>query len=588
MRDGTYVVGHVLGVGGFGITYAGVDLTAARQVAIKELFPQGCQRVGLRVAPGPTLPAATLAAARARFAHEARVAAAFEHPSIVRVLGWFEENDTGYLVTERLDGCTLHDRIDRDGPLPLSAALPVAARLADALEAVHAAGFVHRDVKPDNVFLTDDGRVVLLDFGTAKIQAAEALPVTGLVSPGYAPPEQYLPSHVLDARGDVYGLGATLYHALTGAPPSDAPARGAGAALIDPRTLAPDLPPHVAEAMLSALSLDPTQRPTSVTSFLARLAPSAPPLPATASTHLTEDTTAPRFLLPRGLLKGHRGMVRGVDITPDSRFVISGAEDRTVRLWCAVSLEPQGVLAETGDWVSGLQVSPDGRFATVASHDRSVRLIDLETRTVTATLRCPSAALGVVWSPDGHLIAATLLDGRIVLWGEDGVERGQMQVGREPVRGLAFSPDSARLASGSGSDGCVRLWDLTTRQESAVAENGSGSIRSLAWSPDGACIAATASDRIIRLYDATRMREIGRLEGHQGRVNAVAFHPTRPLLASGGADKSIRLWNLQDGACVQTVTLHTGEVLCLAWSRDGRLLASGSQDDRVGLLEVAP
>lgn len=639
LQGGTFAVGRVLGAGGFGITYVGVDRQLRRLVAIKEFFPQGSQRAGRLVTPGFGLSPAAFTAARDRFAHEARVAARFQHPNIVHVYTFFEENGTGYMVMELLQGRTLHDLIEAHGALSQDYTLWLAAQIAEALRVVHAAGFVHRDVKPDNVLLTDDGRVVLLDFGTAKAQLTSGRPVTALVSPGYAPPEQYLPSRAPDARGDVYSLAATLYHVVTGVAPAEAPARTAGEPLVDPRAYSPTLRPSVADALLSALSLDPTQRPTTIEGFVTRLhadapppaeaAPSHPPspphaaipavttvpspslpyapdlaasLPSTAGAGgvTTQVPTAPPpatplapvtasampapVLTPLARMAGHRGMVRAVDFTLDGQWIVSGSEDRTVRLWGTRSRESHGVVAELDDWVSALRVCPAGRLAAIGSNDKTVRLIDLETRETVRIKQCGSPVQSVAWSPDGRWLASSFLDGRIVLFDSECNELHQAAPSRDSIRGLVVSPDGRRLAFGTGTDARIHTWDVQSWRESGVFEGVSGSVRCLSWSSDGAFIAAASTDLAIHLYTAEG-RKIATLKGTQGRVNALAFHPFGPYLASGGADKCIRLWDVQGARCVQTVNAHEGEVLAVAWSRDGRLLASGSQDDQVAVLE---
>lgn len=641
LQGGAFAVGRVLGAGGFGITYAGVDRRLRRCVAIKEFFPQGSQRVGRAVTPGLGLSPAAFTAARDRFAHEARVAGRFAHPNIVHVYTFFEENGTGYMVMELLQGRTVADIIETHGAVSEDFTLWLAAQIAEALRVVHAAGFVHRDVKPDNVLLTDDGRVVLLDFGTAKAQLTGGRPVTALVSPGYAPPEQYLPSRAPDARGDVYALAATLYHVVTGVAPADAPARTAGAPLVDPRAYVPGLRLSVANALIGALALEPTQRPAAIEEFMAQLRAEAPPPTEAAPSHPASRTdaaippvtaapppslpyapdlaaalpstagaggiatqvpappppmapplrgTPPSMpapvLTPLARMAGHRGMVRAVDFTIDGQWIVSGSEDRTVRLWGTGSREAHGVVAEADDWVSTLRVCPAGRLAAIGANDKTVRLIDLETHETIRIKPCGSPVQSVAWSPDGQWLAASFLDGRIVLFDPECNELRRAAPSRDSIRGLVVSPDGGRLAFGTGTDTCIHLWDVASWREAKRFDGQSGSVRCLSWSCDGTVIAAASTDLTIQLYSVDG-RKIAALKGNQGRVNALAFHPFGPYLASGGADKTIRLWDVGGARCLQTVNVHEGEVLAVAWSRDGRLLASGSQDDRVAVLEAS-
>ncbi len=214
---GKYRVERVLGQGGFGITYLALDTALEHRVAVKELFPMGSTRRGSSVVPPP---GGDFQEVKEKFLEEARVVQRFNHPNIVRVYGTFTENDTAYIVMEALEGETLGAEIAAQGALPESRVLEIARQLCAALEVVHAAGLLHRDIKPDNVFLADDGRVVLIDFGSARAFARGQIKKhTRLVTPGYAAPEQYATQAAFGTFTDVFGLAATLYHALEGRMP---------------------------------------------------------------------------------------------------------------------------------------------------------------------------------------------------------------------------------------------------------------------------------------------------------------------------------------------------------------------------------
>jgi serine/threonine protein kinase len=220
---GKYTLEQVIGQGGFGITYRATDQVLHRQVAIKELFPEGCTRSNQTLIPVSSLGKNGFVEIKQRFVEEAQTLAQFNHPSIVRVVEIFEAHGTAYIVMEALQGETLGSRIAKQGKLPEREVKHIASALCDALEVVHAASLLHRDIKPDNVFLTSDNRVVLIDFGSARaFQNGQAMKHTQLVSPGYAAPEQYASKAKFGTYTDVYGVSATLYHALTGEIPPTA------------------------------------------------------------------------------------------------------------------------------------------------------------------------------------------------------------------------------------------------------------------------------------------------------------------------------------------------------------------------------
>jgi len=226
-----YVIERVLGQGGFGITYLARDTNLDQEVAIKEYLP---------VEVATRRPDATVSARTSehderyrwgleRFIREARTLARFDHPNIVRVLSVFELNGTAYMVMRFEEGETLAATLERKHALTEADLMRVLMPILDGLELVHNAGFIHRDIKPDNIHLRSDGSPVLLDFGSARYALGHSRTVTILVAPGYAPFEQYYSSG--ENQGpwtDIYSLGATCYRAIAGRAPLDAIARSKG------------------------------------------------------------------------------------------------------------------------------------------------------------------------------------------------------------------------------------------------------------------------------------------------------------------------------------------------------------------------
>ncbi len=268
-----YHLERVLGQGGFGITYLATDTQLNRAVAIKELFPQGSSRQGSTVLPTPSLGVQGFLETKARFLAEAQALAQFSHSGIVRVFDVFEQNATAYLVMEALQGETLGQRLMR-GSMPALEVKRLGLRLCEALEVVHTAGLLHRDIKPDNIFLASD-RVVLLDFGSARAFAVGAVQQhTRLVTPGYAAPEQYASQAKFAAYTDVYGLAATLYHALEGIIPPSATDRMLGSSLRISKVGV------VANAILQGMDIVATKRPASAKAFAVLLENNVPAKPA--------------------------------------------------------------------------------------------------------------------------------------------------------------------------------------------------------------------------------------------------------------------------------------------------------------------
>lgn len=299
--ESTYTIEQVLGYGGFGITYRAHDAAAQRTVAIKEFFPTGCRRHGSRVEPDRALDTADYEAARSKFLEEARLLARFlaqRHPRIVEVRGAFAENNTAYLVMEYLEGKTLAQLLEARGALPQQDVMVFVAAVGEALRSVHTMGLLHRDVKPENVMLCDDGRIVLLDFGSARLfntdGAGAGRRMTAMLTPGYAPLEQYGQQQQFGAHTDIYAFGATLYHLLTGQMPTAATDRAAGVELVPPDYLNNNVTQPVSRAIMWAMQMKIADRPQTVQAFLDAL-----PLPQYSSSTAPAQNPAGTIARPR-------------------------------------------------------------------------------------------------------------------------------------------------------------------------------------------------------------------------------------------------------------------------------------------------
>ena len=224
-----YRVQDVLGQGTFGITYLCEDLNTGSLVAVKEYLPPQVARreADQCLQPLSDALADDYAQGLARFIAEAENLDRFRHPNIVRVVDIFEANNTAYLTMNYERGESLQSALARRGTLSEGELLKLLFPLLEGLETMHQKGFVHRDIKPSNLFVRANGTAVILDFGSARqLIVSDPQTVTNLVSPGYAPIEQYSSSG--DNQGpwtDIYGLGATLYRAATGVIPQSAIAR---------------------------------------------------------------------------------------------------------------------------------------------------------------------------------------------------------------------------------------------------------------------------------------------------------------------------------------------------------------------------
>lgn len=269
-----YKAGRVLGQGGFGATYLGWDDRLHVKVAIKEYYPASLiSRVqgGSSVVPFSDEHAQSFSTGLTKFLDEARMLARLRDvKEIVGVQDFFEENATAYLVMELLEGRTMKKYLtDNGGRLDVRRTLAVLGPIMKALQTIHEQGLIHRDISPDNIFLTNGGERKLLDFGAARQAAGgQGAGLTVILKPGFAPPEQYSNEGKQGPWSDVYAMCATIYLALTGKTPPDATARFMNDKVPKPNELGAGLPPAFEKVLLSGLSMRWQERPQSMRDLL--------------------------------------------------------------------------------------------------------------------------------------------------------------------------------------------------------------------------------------------------------------------------------------------------------------------------------
>lgn len=264
--SGRYVLNRVLGQGGFGITYEAEDYHTKQLVAVKEYFPQSA---AVRTAGGTTVSAYSeergedFLYGKQCFLKEAETLAALNGTEgIVRVYTYFEENGTAYFAMEFVRGKSLQQYInEHGGALAWDRVLEILTPVMDALSKIHARGIIHRDVKPENIFLAGDGAVKLIDFGAARYSMGEkSRSLDVLLTHGFAPWEQYSRHGRQGPYTDVYALAATFYYAVTGRIPPDAVDRVERDELIPFHALDTDIPARVGSAVMKALAVRPEDR----------------------------------------------------------------------------------------------------------------------------------------------------------------------------------------------------------------------------------------------------------------------------------------------------------------------------------------
>lgn len=270
---GRYVIQEVLGQGGFGITYLGIDKLYGNKVAIKEYYPQ---EIAMRKAQYEDIVTVTSIEeknnydkGKKRFLDEAQVMARFnKNEGIVKILDFFEANNTAYIVMEYLEGITLKQYLGKYGVIQFRNLIEMMLPLLEALIEIHSQGLIHRDISPDNIMVQHNSKLKLMDFGAARDYTESGnKSLTVILKPGYAPPEQYQTHGVQGPWTDIYALCATIYKCLTGITPPDAIARVMDDKFKEPDQLDGKLSPDIKKILWKGMNIFPEERYQDIVEF---------------------------------------------------------------------------------------------------------------------------------------------------------------------------------------------------------------------------------------------------------------------------------------------------------------------------------
>ncbi|MBW4569668.1 MAG: caspase family protein [Tolypothrix carrinoi HA7290-LM1] len=287
-------------------------------------------------------------------------------------------------------------------------------------------------------------------------------------------------------------------------------------------------------------------------------------------------------------LTGHSDRVTSIAFSPDGRYIVSGSEDNTVRLWDMSGKQIGQPFTGHAKPITSVAFSPDGRYIVSGSEDNTVRLWDMSGKPIGKLFTGHTKPIqSVAFSPDGRYIVSGSEDNTLRLWDISGKPIRKAFVGHtKPVWSVAFSRDGKYIVSGS-RDKTVRLWDISGNPVGKPFAGHTDSVWSVAFSPDGRYIVSGSDDRTIRLWDMSG-KPVGQpFPGNRSAVLSVRFSPDGLYIVSAGFDRIVRLWDLSGNLIGEPLKGHKNPVSSVAFSRDGRYIVSGSGDRTIRLWDIS-
>ncbi len=630
-----YVIQSVLGVGGFGITYLARDTRLGSLVALKEYFPHAyAQRDSTNTirpnSGGDTGDVENYRWGLQEFLKEARALAQFKHTNIVRVLRFLEANGTAYMAMEYEEGESLSAFLARHGgflsePLLLNVFLPV----LNGLQAVHDAGLLHLDIKPDNIYLRRNSVPMLIDFGSTRQRSTANRSQKVALTPGYAALEQYPGHGDLGPGADVYSMGATLYRCITGQEPVDARERENGLKKLHMDTLVPAMrferplySRHIRECVDAALQLKFEDRPSSAfvlqNGLMGKSMNAGDARPKSNASIFssgmgfiglfTGEETKRRRIIPRGPLEKLLVvsvfiavllvvLVRGMHASGD---LAEGEEyeylDRFLTAAVISGKQTQRYLEAN---VLGIKrppeyTSPPSTLQAVARAAPAPRPADEKPapvfeagKSLVSTISLTAPVVSLTFLQDGTMLAVALDDGTIQLRKAAGGALVRNYAAAIGVPGVvAASPDGRRLAF-SAENHTIQIWDIEKNTFLGELPGHLDAIIALVFAPDGKRLASASRDQTAILWDVDSAQMLLDLSKPANQPLALAFAPGNNTLAVSDAAGGIRYWELVSLRDIAYVSTRDQPLAALAYSPDGKWFALGGEQGFLSLWDVS-
>lgn len=638
-----YQIQAILGEGHFGITYLAFSSKLHQPVVLKEYFPKqlAIRQDEQTVHPQSESEQELFQFGLEQFIQEGQALAQLQHPNIVQILEVFSLHNTAYWVMRYEQGQNLAEALEQGDTATQAEITEILPPLLSALTVLHEAGCLHQDIKPKHIcFRDEDHSPVLLEFGAARYALAtrKKSKLSIMVTPGYAPFEQYQNEENQGAWTDIYALGAVLYHAISGNRPLEATTRVKAKLKNETEPLPPAIQigdKQYSESLLQgidwALAILDKDRPQTVKEW--------------------EELIFPQLLEPNNKLSEQNDnlpeqddkLPKQDDKLPEQDDKLPEQEDKLPIVFPVVQPEEKlpsaypktyffkfrafcrhyltqlfgSILPEQSqtslrlkpNWfpaakrivaiVSVIVIIATGiGFSYIFSMESYLKQLEqqqanLEQEHLMQSARKHELAELERKQAKEYLLAlvrkppypASLIEQTIPLPSQEILLLQGHQSGICVEGCIAFSPDGRLLASGSW-DHTIKLWNLNTGKVRQTLEGHKDSVLSIAFSPNGLLLASGSADSTIKLWEVSTGKILQDLTAGDNWVGTLAFNPNGQILAAEGSHNSINLWELSTGKILNTLRGHNNIINAITFIPDGSLLASGSADHTIKLWEA--
>ncbi|MFV1992592.1 MAG: protein kinase [Acidiferrobacterales bacterium] len=579
-RLGEYRIKSVLGIGGFGITYLARDTKLGALVAIKEYFPQSMAFRSDRytIIPrgrGNATVAQNYSWGLKEFLKEARVLAKFKHQNIVRVLRFIEGNGSAYMVMEYEKGQSLAEFLKkRGGFLNEKDLLNVFLPILSGLQAVHKAGILHLDIKPDNIYLRSDGQPMLIDFGSAGQVAKESDDKKAIaLTPAYSAVENYPDMGEKGPWSDIYSIGATFYRCITGKHPKNSmdrhEARAAGKN--DPLKAAisferPRYAGYIRESIDWSLEINQEDRPQSALTLQQGIM---------GRGRFKETSDENNFN------KFRSGFIGVVNVREETKK--TGRSLFEITVFSLLVLTVVGFyLTTTGaidkDYILS-SANDIKKIITGSGGDKEVE--EIKNKFATAIETAQYNILGIeppkkdMPAKKEEALSKNIPVKIVPVFNPDVKLVSKIKNRYGNIRHLKFAgKNNLLLASSDG--GRVRVWSLDSGKRMKSFSYSRKDAPEIAVSSDGNLIAIADNENVV-LIDAMNLQTIAMLVGHTDLVTNISFSPAGDVIATSGKDKKLILWNIHKQKIIKKISLDKIVVSSLDFSPNGKRLASSDE-----------